>query len=56
MKTAVWKVGKEGMVKEDMRLPANYSFHSPRGALAFIRREVEREIDQRQEQERVVQA
>jgi len=48
----VWEVGKEGMLKEDIRLPANYYFRSPRAALAFIQRMTKRGIDRRQEQER----
>jgi hypothetical protein len=56
VRAEVWEVGKEGMVKNDIRLPANYYFRSPRGALAFIKRMTQRGIDRRQEQERVVQA
>ena len=53
VKAEVWEVGKEGVLKDDIRLPANYSFRSPRAALAFIKRMTQRGIDRRQQQERV---
>jgi hypothetical protein len=48
----VWEGGKEGMVKEEIRLPANYYLRSPRAALAFVKRRTQRGIDRRQQQER----
>jgi hypothetical protein len=46
----VWEVGKEGIVKEEIRLPANYYCRSPRAALAFVKRMTQRGIEQRQRQ------
>jgi hypothetical protein len=52
----VWEVGKEGIVKDEIRMPANYYFRGPRAALAFVERMTKRGIERRQEQARALAA
>jgi len=47
-KAEVWEVGKEGVLKDEIRLPANYSFRSARAAHAFVERMTKRGIDRRE--------
>jgi hypothetical protein len=52
----VWEVGKDGIVKDEIRMPANYYCRSPRAALAFVKRMTQRGIARRQEPERALSA
>ena len=47
-KAEVWEVGKERLFKDEIRLPANYYFHSAWSANAFVER-MTKGIDHRQE-------
>ena len=47
----LWEVGKEGLFKDEIRLPANVFFRSLRSARTFAERMTKRGIDRRQEQE-----
>ena len=47
----LWEVGKEGIFKDEIRLPANVFFRSLRSARKFAERMTKRGIDRRQEQE-----
>jgi len=47
-KAEVWEVGKEGLLKDEIRLPANYSFRSAQAAQTFVERVTKRGIDRRQ--------
>ena len=46
-KAEIWEVGKQGLVKDEIRLPANYYFHSLRAARGFVERMTKRGIDRR---------
>ena len=46
-KAEIWEVGKQGVVKDEIRLPANYYFHSLRAARGFVERMTKRGIDRR---------
>jgi hypothetical protein len=50
----VWEVGREGTLKDEIRLPANVFFRSLRSARTFAERMTKRGIDRRQEQEETV--
>ena len=47
-KAEVWEVGKEGLFKDEIRLPANYSFRSAQAAQTFVERITKRGIDRQQ--------
>jgi hypothetical protein len=50
-KAEVWEVGevgKEGLFKDEIRLPANYSFRSAQAAQTFVERITKRGINRRQ--------
>ena len=47
-KAEVWEVKKEGIRKNEIRLPANYYFHSAEAAQTFVERVTKRGIDRRQ--------
>jgi hypothetical protein len=53
-KAEAWEVGKEGLFKDEIKLPANYTFRTERSAYAFMERITKRGIDRRQEQEGIV--
>jgi hypothetical protein len=44
----VWEVGKEGLFKDESKLPANYSFRSAQAALTFVEQMTKRAIDRRE--------
>jgi len=46
-KAEVWEVSKEGLFKNEIRLPANYYFRNAQSAHAFVERITKRGIDRR---------
>lgn len=49
VKAEIWEAQQGGLVKDQLTLPANYSFRSAKAARAFAERVAKRGIDRRAE-------